>query len=71
MPKGRYHRALCYAARYDFIFILSTRHARNSKFVAENKPGLDLAQKVKTPSGEEILAEIGFGVEFFRPFYGL
>ncbi len=41
------------------------------KFVIENKPGLDLTQKVITPSGEEIQVNIGFGVEFFRPFYGL
>lgn len=41
------------------------------KFVKDNKPGLDLTQTVKTPSGENIQVEIGFGVEFFRPFYGL
>ena len=41
------------------------------KFVNDNKPGLDLTQKVITPSGEEIQVNIGFGVEFFRPFYGL
>lgn len=41
------------------------------KYVAENKPGVDLTQKVTTPSGEEIQVEIGFGVEFFRPFYGI
>lgn len=41
------------------------------KFVIENKPGLDLRQIVKTPSGEEIQVTVGFGVEFFRPFYGL
>jgi len=41
------------------------------KYVNENKPGLDLAQTVTTPSGEEIQVEIGFGAEFFRPFYGL
>jgi hypothetical protein len=41
------------------------------KFVNENKPGLDLTQKTITPSGEEILFTIGFGVDFFRPFYGL
>ena len=41
------------------------------KYVNENKPGLDLTQKVTTPSGEEIQVIIGFGVEFFRPFYGL
>ena len=41
------------------------------KYVLENKPGLDLTQTVTTPSGDSIQIEIGFGVEFFRPFYGL
>jgi len=41
------------------------------KFVKENKPGLDLSQTVIAPSGEEVQVSIGFGVEFFRPFYGI
>ena len=41
------------------------------KFVQDNKPGLDLTQTVTTPSGDTIQVNIGFGVEFFRPFYGL
>lgn len=41
------------------------------KFTQEKKPGLDLTQKTTTPSGEEVQFNIGFGVEFFRPFYGL
>mgnify|MGYP000075483257 CR=1 FL=1 len=41
------------------------------KYVEENKPGLDLTQKATTPSGDTIQIQIGFGVEFFRPFYGL
>jgi len=41
------------------------------KYVAENKPGLDLTQRAKTPSGDEIQFNIGFGVDFFRPFYGI
>lgn len=41
------------------------------KYVLDNKPGLDLTAQVKTPSGETIQVEIGFGVDFFRPFYGL
>jgi hypothetical protein len=41
------------------------------KYISENKPALDLIQKIMTPSGEEIQVEIGFGVEFFRPFYGI
>jgi hypothetical protein len=41
------------------------------KYVNENKPGLDLTQEVTTPSGDTIQVKIGFGVDFFRPFYGL
>lgn len=41
------------------------------KYYNENKPGVDLTQTVMTPSGEEIQVEVGFGVEFFRPFYGV
>ena len=41
------------------------------KFVKDNKPGLDLTQTVTTPSGEDVQVRIGFGVEFFRPFYGI
>ena len=41
------------------------------KYVQENKPGLDLTQKVITPSGEEVQIMVGLGFEFFRPFYGL
>jgi hypothetical protein len=41
------------------------------KYVNDNKPGLDLTQTANTPSGEEIQFRIGFGVDFFRPFYGV
>lgn len=41
------------------------------KFVQDNKPGLDLTQQVTTPSGDMVQVNIGFGVEFFRPFYGI
>jgi len=41
------------------------------KFTQNNKPGLDLTQQVTTPSGEDVQVKIGFGVEFFRPFYGI
>lgn len=56
----------------NFIETLPIKDSQDfRKFVKSNKPGLDLVQKTKTPSGEEIEFEIGFGVEFFRPFYGL
>jgi hypothetical protein len=41
------------------------------KFIQNNKPGLDLTQTVTTPSGEDVQVKVGFGVEFFRPFYGI
>jgi hypothetical protein len=49
--------------------ILDSQNFR--KYVKTNKPGLDLKQRVITPSGEEIEVEIGLGVEFFRPFFGI
>jgi hypothetical protein len=41
------------------------------RFVDKNKPGLDLVQEIETPSKEIVRASVGFGVEFFRPFYGI
>ena len=41
------------------------------KFVEQNKPGLDLTHSVTTPSGDTVKTIIDFGVDFFRPFYGL
>ncbi len=57
---------------HNFIQNLPIKDSQEfRKFVKENKPSLDLKKTVKTPSGEDIQVEIGFGVEFFRPFYGL
>jgi len=41
------------------------------KYVEKEKPGLDLTFPIETPSKETINARVGFGVEFFRPFYGI
>lgn len=41
------------------------------KHITDNKPGIDLKRKAIAPSGKEVQYTIGFGVEFFRPFYGL
>lgn len=41
------------------------------RFVEENKPGMDLVKEVETPSKEIVRVRVGFGVEFFRPFYGI
>ena len=56
----------------NFIETLPIKDSQSfRKFINQVKPGLDLTQNVTTPSGETIQVEIGFGVEFFRPFYGL
>jgi hypothetical protein len=39
------------------------------KFMNENEPRLDLKKTVQTPSGEKLTVNVGFGVDFFRPFF--
>ena len=57
---------------HNFVENLPIKDSQDfRKFVMTNKPGLDLTQNVTTPSGDTIQVEIGFGVEFFRPFYGI
>jgi hypothetical protein len=57
---------------HNFIEKLPIRDSQDfRKYVRENKPNLDLTKTVTAPSGELINVEVGFGVEFFRPFYGL
>jgi hypothetical protein len=57
---------------HNFVEKLPIKDSQDfRKFVESNKPGLDLTQNVKTPSGDTIQMQIGFGVEFFRPFYGI
>ena len=56
----------------SFIEMMPIKDSQDfRKFINENKPGLDLTQEVTTPSGDTIQVNIGFGVEFFRPFYGV
>jgi len=56
----------------NFVETLPIKDSQDfRKYVNENKPGLDLTQEVITPSGDKTQIELGFGVEFFRPFYGL
>lgn len=38
------------------------------RFILENEPRLDLRKEVIAPSGEKVMIDITFGVEFFRPF---
>lgn len=57
---------------HNFVENLPIKDSQDfRKFVMLNKPGLDLTQAITTPSGDTIQVEIGFGVEFFRPFYGI
>lgn len=57
---------------YQFIQNLPIRDSQEfKKFVSENKPGLDLIVDVIAPSGEKVPVLVDFGVEFFRPFYGI
>lgn len=39
------------------------------KFMDENEPRLDLTRTVIAPSGEKLTVNVGFGVDFFRPFF--
>jgi hypothetical protein len=41
------------------------------KFIKDVEPKLDLTKKIATPSGEMIDITVNFGVEFFRPFFGV
>jgi hypothetical protein len=59
-------------AIYQFIQNLPIRDSQEfKKYVSENKPGLDLIVEVIAPSGEKVPVLVDFGVEFFRPFYGI
>jgi hypothetical protein len=39
------------------------------KFMDENEPRLDMRKTVLAPSGEKLTVNVGFGVDFFRPFF--
>jgi hypothetical protein len=41
------------------------------RFLDQNEPRLEMKREVTTPSGEKLTVNVGFGVEFFRPFFGL
>lgn len=49
--------------------IMDSKYIR--KFMNDNEPRLDMTREVIAPSGEKLTANVGFGVEFFRPFFGL
>jgi hypothetical protein len=47
--------------------ILDSKFIKN--FMNENEPRLDTSRVVTTPSGEKMTVNVGFGVDFFRPFF--
>ena len=47
--------------------IMDSKFIRN--FMDENEPRLDMNRVVTTPSGDILTVNVGFGVEFFRPFF--
>jgi len=47
--------------------IMDSKHIK--KFLSDNEPRLDLTKQVIAPSGEKVMVDIAFGVEFFRPFF--
>jgi len=47
--------------------IMDSKHIR--RFINSNEPRLDMRKTVIAPSGEKLDVNVGFGVEFFRPFF--
>ena len=47
--------------------IADSKFIRN--FMNENEPRLDMTRVVMTPSGDRLTVNVGFGVDFFRPFF--
>tara|TARA_R100001377_G_C3165323_1_gene101102 strand:+ start:189 stop:947 length:759 start_codon:yes stop_codon:yes gene_type:complete len=54
------------------IHILPIKDAQEiKKFLQSVEPGLDVNKVATAPSGERIPYKINFGLNFFRPFFGL
>ena len=51
----------------DQMPIADSKYIR--KFMDENEPKLNLTRTVMAPSGEKLTVNVGFGVDFFRPFF--
>ena len=47
--------------------ILDSKYVKS--FIEKNEPKLDMTKIVVTPSGENLRVNVGFGVDFFRPFF--
>lgn len=51
----------------DSMPIMDSKYIRD--FLNKNQPSLDLTRSTIAPSGERVVFNITFGVEFFRPFF--
>lgn len=51
----------------ETMMIADSKHIK--KFMDKNEPRLDMSRIIMTPSGERLTVNVGFGVEFFRPFF--
>ena len=49
--------------------ISDSKFVRN--FMNENEPRLDMTKTITAPSGEKLTVNVGFGADFFRPFFWL
>lgn len=47
--------------------IMDSKYIKN--FMSLNEPRLDMLRTFTTPSGELLTVNVGFGVDFFRPFF--
>jgi hypothetical protein len=55
-----------------FVTTLPIKDSKEiQKFIKNCEPTIDLERKVTAPSGEEVSFKLTFGVEFFRPFFGV
>lgn len=61
--------------RSGIMSFIETMPIKDSKyirrFMVDNEPRLDLKKEVIAPSGEKVVIDITFGVEFFRPFLSI
>lgn len=51
----------------ETMMIADSKHIK--KFMDKNEPRLDMSRIIMAPSGERLTVNVGFGVEFFRPFF--
>lgn len=47
--------------------IMDSKYIR--QYLNDNEPRLDMRKTIIAPSGEKLIVNVGFGAEFFRPFF--